>query len=93
MSNLKQLTNAIHTQDKFKASSVTANKEGVLYNVYSYDTLIASFSGNTMMYFDDTSYSNTTSKLQHLLRNNYTINDMKIGAYKTKIVHNRLSLN
>ena len=83
MSSLKQLTNAVHTQEAFKASSVTAKKEGVLYNVYSYSTLIASFSGNTMMYFNDTSFSNTTAKLQHLIRANYTIDTLKLNAPKS----------
>lgn len=86
---LNKLTNYIHTQEDFKGSSVTAQKEGALYNVYSYSTLIASFSGNTMMYFNDSSFSNTTSKLQHLIRANYTINGSKLNAPKTHKIWER----
>ena len=89
MPRLSDLTKAIHTHDTFKAGSVSASKEGVLYNVYSYSTLIASFSGNTLMMLDDTSYSNTTSKLQHLIRANYTINGLKLNRPKDHKVHNR----
>ncbi len=82
MPSLKQLPNYIHSQEPFKGGSVTASKEGVLYCVYSYSTLIATFSGNTMMLLNDNSFSNTTSKLQHLLRANYTIADLKLNAPK-----------
>jgi len=75
---LKQLEQFI-----FKGSSVTGRKEGTMYNVYSYSTLMASFSGNTLMWFDDTSYSNTTAKLQHYIRANYTIDTLKLNAPKS----------
>ena len=90
MPSLKQLPNHIHTHDTFKGGSVTASKEDALYNVYSYSTLIASFSGNTMMYFNDTSFSNTTSKLQHLIRANYTIGTLKIDAPKSHKIWERV---
>ena len=86
---LRELIQAINTQEPFKASSVTAQKEGALYCVYSYRTLMATFSGNTMMWFDDTSYSNTTAKLQHLIRANYTIGDLKLGAPKSHRIWSR----
>jgi len=89
MSALKDLITAIETRSKFKASSVTANYNEKLgeYDVYSYNTIIAKFFGGRMVYFDDTSHSSTTSKLQHLLRANYTINAMRLNAPKTRVIH------
>ena len=46
---LAKLPNYIHSHEPFNGSSVTAKQEGALYCVYSYSTLIATFSGNTMM--------------------------------------------
>jgi len=86
---LKQLTKYIHTQEDFKGSSVTAQLVAHLYTVKSYSTVIAKFSGNTLMWFDDTSYSNTTAKLQHLIRANYTIGTMKLNAPKSHKVWTR----
>ena len=80
---LKKLTNYIHTQEDFKGSSVTAQLIDHLYTVKSYSTVIATFSGNTLMWFDDTSYSNTTAKLQYLIRANYSINELKLNAPKS----------
>ena len=80
---LKQLTKYIHTQESFKGSSVTAQLVDHLYTVKSYSTIIATFSGNTLMWFDDTSYSTTTAKLQHLIRANYSINELKLNAPKS----------
>ena len=87
---LKQLTTFIDSHTKFKGSSVTGTPRGELYDVYSYSTLIAVFKGlefPKLTYFDDTSYSNTTAKLQHLIRENYTIGSMKLRASKTHKVH------
>ena len=80
---LKNLTNYIHTQEDFKGSSVTAKLVGDIYTVKSYSTVIATFSGDTLVWFDDTSYSNTTAKLQHLIRANYSINELKLNAPKS----------
>ena len=86
---LKQLTKYIHTQEDFNGSSVTAELIEHLYTVKSYSTVIATFSGNTMMLLNDNSFSDTTSKLQHLLRANYTIAGLKLNAPKQYKILNR----
>ena len=84
---LRLLTQHIKDSEEFKGSSVTARLEGAEYIVYSYSTIIAKFKYNTLIYFDDTSHSQTTSKLQHLIRGSYTINGSKLGIPKTHKEH------
>jgi len=88
---LKKLTNHITNHEKFKGSSVTGTpKDDGFYDVYSYTKLIAVFRYQVMTYFDDTSYSNTTSTLQHLIRANYTIGSMdKLNKAKTHKKHKK----
>ena len=88
---LKKLPTYIKNMEPFKGSSVTGKpKDAGFYDVYSYSKLIAVFRYQVMTYFDDTSYSNTTAKLQHLIRENYTIGSMdKLNQPKTHKIHTR----
>ncbi len=80
---LKNLTQFITSQEDFKGSSVTAQLIEGVYTIKSYSTIIATFRGETLVWFDDTSYSSTTSKLQHLIRANYTIGEQELNAPKS----------
>jgi len=80
---LKNLTKFITSQEDFNGSSVTARLIEGVYTIKSYSTIIATFRRGSLVWFDDTSYSTTTSKLQHLIRANYTISELKLNAPKS----------
>ncbi len=84
---LAKLPEHIKHSEGFNGSSVHGKLYRDEYNVYSYNTLIASFKHGVLLWFDDTSYSSTTSKLQHLIRANYTINELTLHAAKSHKVH------
>ena len=79
---LRNLPNHIMTNEPFNGSSVSAKLVDGAYNVYSYSTIMASFNNGVLIWFDDTTYSNTTAKLQHLIRAEYMN-----GIAKTHQVH------
>ena len=51
-------------------NSVTAMRNTKTYDIYSYSTLMARVNLETrkLEYYNDTKYSRTTSRLQHLIR-------------------------
>lgn len=52
----------------FISGSSRGVKLGDTYSVFSYETLIAQWKGNALVFFDETKYSVTTSKLQNIIR-------------------------
>jgi len=79
---LRELIEAIKHSEPFNGSSVSAKLKDGAYTVYSYSTIMATFSHGVLVWFDDASYSNTTAKLQHLIRAEYMN-----GIPKTHKVH------
>ena len=86
--NYNVMRDRINNLQEFKGNSARGVIEDGKYNVYSYSTLIYSYNLNDkkVEYFDNTSYSSTTSKLQNILKNSDSdINDVKKGSkYATK---------
>ncbi len=81
---LKKLPEYITNREHFKGSPVTGELVGDIYTVRSYSTVIATFNKHGgLIWFDDMSYSNTTSKLQSLIRANYSIGDLEQNAPKS----------
>ena len=67
-----------------------SNRMSCTYNyIYSYNQVIAQMlerqkkDDTPVLLISSISYSSTTAKLQHLIRANYTIGDMKLNAPKT----------
>jgi hypothetical protein len=52
----------------FKGNSARGIWNGKTYDVYSYNTLIASADGIDFQWLDTRKYSNTTSRLQHIIK-------------------------
>lgn len=59
--------NKIKQREPFRGSSVRGVIEDGLYLVYSYHTPIAAFHDTGWIYFDNKSYSPTTSRIQNLV--------------------------
>lgn len=58
---------AIKNKIDFEGNSVTGKGTGYDYKVYSYSTLILWLRNGKPYFFDNTSYSPTTSKLQNII--------------------------
>ena len=68
--NYRQMENKVLAREEFNGNSASAGwgSNGV-YWVYSYGTPIATFDSNRLEYWvSDSYYSNTTSRLQNLVR-------------------------
>ena len=60
----------IRSRTPFEGSSVTAELDGLEYNIYSSSTLIATYDteSDELTYFDEEMYSITAGRLQNLIR-------------------------
>jgi hypothetical protein len=67
MTKYKDMENLLKNRKPFTGNSVTATKTEAEYKVFSYNTLIYA-EGFGKVYFDDSYYSKTTSKLQNIIR-------------------------
>lgn len=63
----------LSNKQSFSGNSVTARYSNGTYEVWSYDTLIFNDKG----YFSNRYYSTTTSKLQNMLIDVFSLNDGK----------------
>jgi len=83
-----EMPRLISMRQPFEGNSVTAKQSGgEYYVVYSYDTPIAKFRGGDLVYFDNTQYSSTTSRIQNIIKD-VTIpslpDDLPRRRYETK---------
>lgn len=71
----RQIPSLLKNRKSFSGNSCHAEWVNDNYNVYSYTTLMLSVDENDMvLYWNDSYYSNTTSRLQNILRGIYTLN-------------------
>lgn len=69
MDNYKTIETKLRNRESFRGNSLIASSYGNLYQVVSYDTLIASYDIEThRVWLDDTKYSVTTSRHQNLIK-------------------------
>jgi len=69
MDNYKTIESKLRKQESFRGNSMTASSFGELYQVDSYNTLIASYNVKTgEVWLNPTKYSVTTSRHQNLIR-------------------------
>ena len=73
--NYTQIERALIARDNFKGNSCFGVWIGSTYTVTSYNTVIATIDGDGALYFNTTKYSNTTSRLQNLIRKSWGIKD------------------
>jgi hypothetical protein len=76
---VSQAVDELRKANSFRASNLTALEEGENYLIYSHATLIAKAINNGsfyyMVYLDNRSYSNTTSKYQHIIKKAFNLLD------------------
>jgi hypothetical protein len=80
MTTYKEIPNKLRNFEDFKGNSVRAILIAQnTYKVYSYDTLIFEYNYNQskVEYFDNSYYSNTTSKIQNILIDVFSLNNGK----------------
>lgn len=65
----------LDNRQPFTGNSASAKIDGFgNYQVYSYQTLIATWHNDGKIYLDGTKYSTTTSRLQNLIRKAWGLN-------------------
>lgn len=73
--NYREVEDAIYAGDAYDHASshatVDLSKDGDVYKVYSYDTLILVIVDYDITYFDGTKYNRTISRLQNIIRSCY----------------------
>lgn len=69
MDNYKTIETKLRNRESFRGNSLTATSYGRLYQVASYDTLIATYDIEThAVWLNETKYSVTTSRHQNLIK-------------------------
>jgi hypothetical protein len=71
--NYRQIELAIIARDNFRGNSAWGMWVGGEYKVVSYNTLIAKIGRDGELYYNDTKYSRTTSRLQSIIRRSWGI--------------------
>jgi len=79
MTKYSEMRSNLDNCQTFNGNSVTAVFEDGLYKVYSYQTCIFTYDigKQETVQFDNSYYSNTTSKIQNILIEVYKLNDGK----------------
>ena len=75
----KEMGQYLKTLQPFKGNSVTATNQKGIYTVLSYDTVIlVARSADDVLYYDSRKYSNTTSRLQNILKRVFNTDNAEI---------------
>lgn len=68
MTPYKEIPELISNRVPFRGNSVTARYDGTEYQVWSYDTKVASINWPERWWIDTRVYSKTTSRIQNIVR-------------------------
>lgn len=76
MTNYEGIRDALYYRESWQHGSSRAERLDSEYLVWSYKTLILRYSlnGHKVLYFDNRYHSNTTSRLQNLIREEFNVN-------------------
>ena len=68
MPTYDEMTGLLGNREPFRGNSVSARYDGTEYQVWSYDTKIASINWPERWWIDTRVYSKTTSRIQNIVR-------------------------
>lgn len=73
MDNYNTIPQKMKYQQTIRHGSCSADMVADEYNIYSYNTLMATIKKGKVVYFNDKHYSRTTSRLQNIIKDVFNI--------------------